>query len=223
MQLIKALLFDADGPLYKRGSEVTKQKVALLQKYGYTGDYHLFEQAYDKEKFRAYDRTESAEAMFVNIMATLGGQLDPEQSNVFTAAFNKIQSQLKPSPQAQATLQWLHEHHYKVCVLTDSFYPAQEKWLWFQVLQMSQYIDEIVSSYDVRTLKDSREAYAACLDRLAVSADEALFVGHQQYEMDGAKRAGITSVCIRPIAIPSTTHGDYDIQSLSELETLLSS
>lgn len=86
---------------------------------------------------------------------------------------------------------------------------------------MDAYIDEIISSFDIKYLKDTPEAYSACLSRLNVAAREALFVGHQQYEMDGAKMASILSVCLKSIAIPADTTGDYTIDSLAELQPIL--
>jgi FMN phosphatase YigB (HAD superfamily) len=59
---------------------------------------------------------------------------------------------------------------------------------------MDTYIDQIVSSYDIKALKSTKAAYEECLKLLEVPASQTLFVGHQQYEMDGAKQADIISV-----------------------------
>jgi FMN phosphatase YigB (HAD superfamily) len=219
--MIKALIFDADGPLYHRGSEVKSQKVALLREFGYEGDFQDFEAAYDKEKFKGYVQAETAQEMFANILASLGLKSSAIQAATFTEEFNAIQRLITASPEAKVTLRLLRQSGYKICVLTDSFYPADEKWAWFQELGMDDYIDDIVSSYDIKALKDTKEAYDVCLNLLKEDAGRTLFVGHQQYEMDGAKKAGITSVALLPIAIPKDIHADYVLRSLSELESLL--
>jgi HAD superfamily hydrolase (TIGR01509 family) len=220
---VKAFIFDADGPLYQRGSANKSQKIELLKKYGFTADYTRFDTAYNDEKFKAYVQTESAAVMFVNVFQTLGIKLDSEQSELFTKEFNTIQARVDPSPSALETLAWLHENRYKVCILTDSFFSAAEKWPWFKQLGMDAYIDEIISSFDIKRPKDTPEAYQVCLSRLGVSAHEAVFVGHQQYEMVGAKKVGITSICLKPIAIPANTVGDYTINSLTEIKSVLAS
>jgi FMN phosphatase YigB (HAD superfamily) len=85
---------------------------------------------------------------------------------------------------------------------------------------MDVYLDDIISSHDIRKLKDTPEAYQACLDRLKINADEALFVGHQEYEMTGARAAHVSSVAVMPIATPNI-NADYKINTLSELPGLL--
>jgi FMN phosphatase YigB (HAD superfamily) len=219
--MIKALIFDADGPLYQRGAHVSELKTALLHKYGYSGDYSAFEKAYDIEKFRGYDRTETAEEMFSNILTSLGISIDTVQADSFTQEFNAIQSQIEASPYALKTLEWLHENEYKTCVLTDSFYPGEEKWSWFHSLGMDSYIEEIVSSFDIRQLKSAKEAYEACLKTLDTTTEQTVFVGHQQYEMDGAKKASIVSIALTSIAIPKDTQGDYNLDTLEKLPELL--
>ncbi len=210
--MIKAIIFDADGPLYQRSETVTKLKIELLKKYGYESDYRTFDAAYNKERFKAYDQTETANAMFANIMLQVGTRLSEEQAQTFTEEFNAIQSQVEASPFAIDTLHALHTHGIKICILTDSFYPGNEKWGWFKKLGMDTYIDEIVSSYDIKHLKDTEEAYEACLRLLKVSADQTVFVGHQQYEMNGAKKANIPSIALKTILIPETTKVTTSLQ-----------
>ncbi len=89
--MIRTLIFDADGPLYQRGATVTQSKIDLLRQFGYQGDHGAFEGAYDKEKFRAYDRSESEAVMFSKIMAQLGVSMDEVQAKAFTSQFNEIQ------------------------------------------------------------------------------------------------------------------------------------
>jgi len=81
-------------------------------------------------------------------------------------------------------------------------------------------IDYTVSSCDIRTLKDTPEAYKDCLQLLQTTEDETIFVGHQQYEMDGAKAARVQSVAILRIAM-SNIQADYTINALSKLPDLL--
>ncbi len=46
-------------------------------------------------------------------------------------------------------------------------------------------------------------------------------LGTSNMEMDGAKEANIVSVALLSIAIPKTTRGDYNLDSLKELPDLL--
>jgi FMN phosphatase YigB (HAD superfamily) len=219
--VITTLIFDADGPLYHRGGKVKAQKLALLRDYGYEGEIDAFERLYDKEKFKGYVRGETPDEMFAVILAGLGLKPSAEEVAVFRGKFNLIQRQIMASPDAKETLNVLNDSGYKICVLTDSFYPAAEKWAWFNELGMDEYIDEIVSSYDIRTLKDSKAAYELCLSRLEAKSTQAVFIGHQQYEMNGAAQARIISVALLPIAIPKDITANHRIDSLSQLPSLL--
>lgn len=218
--MIKLVIFDADGPLYHRGQSVSELKAQLLSKYDCGGKLSKFEEIYEKEKFTGYSGSVSPSAMFQNILAKLGASLDDEQSLRFAEEFDYIQSQIVAQPNAVQVLTQLHQSGYKTCVLTDSFYPASEKWVWFETLGIATNLDHIVSSCDIKHLKDTPEAYGACLDHFGVSATEAVFVGHQEYEMAGARSAHIASIAVIPIA-PPEIHSDFKVQSLTELPELL--
>src|SRR5262249_10336223 len=138
----------------------------------------------------------------------------------FTDELKKLHEQVSARQDALPALQELKQSGYKICVLTDSYYPAIDKWRWFKAIGLSDYLDEIVSSYDIRVVKDSPKDYPDCLKVLGVSAGEAIFVGHQPYEMAGAKAAHIRSVAELPIA-PESIKSDYSVGSLTELPELL--
>jgi len=235
--MIKALIFDADGPLYYRKPEVLEQQLTLLNKYGYPekltsrhtvhlnkyghlGDLKQFDAAYDKEKFRAYVRSESVPAMVRHVLHSLDLDLSEADLQRFAAEFKRLHTEITPTHDAVSTLKELRAQGFKSCVLTDSFYSSDEKWQWFNAIGLGDVLDYMVSSYDIRTLKDTPEAYRDCLKLLQTAEDETIFIGHQQYEMDGARKANIKSVAILPIATPNIK-ADYTINGLSELPALL--
>ncbi len=235
--MIKAIIFDADGPLYYRSPEVLERQLALLNKYGYPnnltnhhvahlnkyghlGNLNGFNAAYDQEKFKAYVRSESVPVMIHHILHSLDIKLSDLDLQKFAKEFKKLHADITPTRDAIPTLKLLRSQGFKTCVLTDSFYSTEEKWQWFKAAGLDTVLDYMVSSYDIRRLKDAREAYEDCLQLLRTTQDEAIFVGHQQYEMDGAKAANVKAVAILPIATPNIT-ADYTINSLSELPDLL--
>lgn len=237
MIMIKAIIFDADGPLYYRSPEVLEGQLALLNRYGYPeklthqhlsrlnkyghlGDLKEFNAAYDKEKYRAYVRAESVPVMIRHILDSLGMELSTVDLQNFAKEFKELHTEITPTHDAIPTLKSLKSRGLKTCVLTDSFYSTEEKWHWFKAIGLDEVLDYMVSSYDIRILKNTPEAYQNCLELLRVAEDEVIFVGHQQYEMDGAKAAHIKSVAILPIATPNIT-ANYTINTLAELPDLL--
>jgi len=221
MNQIKAIIFDADGPLYQRTSDNTQANIALPQDFGFEGEYSSFVEAYNKEIHQVYDRSESVVTLFQHVFAQLGIRTDDTGVESFIGRFYKIRAQISPSPHAIDTLRWFHENGYKICVLTDHYLSSEGLRDWFEKLSESAYIDDIVSSFDTKHLKGSPEAYQECLLKLSFTPSEVVFVGHQQYEMDGAKKAGVTSICLASIAIPVGTNGDHTINSLGELPSLI--
>ena len=61
-------------------------------------------------------------------------------------------------------------------------------------LDIERYFDAVVASIDIGHVKPEPEAFAAALARLDVAAKDALFVGHNVDELEGAKRCGLTTV-----------------------------
>jgi FMN phosphatase YigB (HAD superfamily) len=218
--MIKAVIFDADGPLYQHATDTSSQEQELLHSYGFKGALADFKQAYEKEKWKGYTAEETVPAMFRTILSSAGMEVSIEEAQAFANDFDALHKRVVATPGALSTLQVIKSNGYRTCVLTDSFYAAEAKWPWFEQIGLKPYLDDMVSSFDIQKLKAAPEAYQACLDKLGVTAEEAIFVGHQQYEMDGAKAASIKSVAILPIATPGIK-ADWTIDTLSELPGLL--
>lgn len=218
--MIRAIIFDADGPLYQHTGNATEQEEELLRRYGFHGKPEDFKTCYEKEKWKGYVAEETVPEMFQKMLAVIGVDVSLEQANEFAEAFDVIHKQVSATQDAVATLKQLKNESYLTCILTDSFYSAEAKWPWFEQMGLKPYLDDMVSSLDIEKLKATPEAYQACLDKLGVSADESIFVGHQQYEMDGAKAAHVESVAILPIATPNI-QADFTINALAELPALL--
>lgn len=219
--MIKGVIFDADGPLYFRGPEVAKAKAELLAHYGIPAQLEQFEAAYDAEKFAAYTGSISPAQLFTRVFRHLDASLDEEIAGEFARDFDQIQDQVTARPDAAVTLQRLREVGLTTCVLTDSCYSSEVKWPWFERMGLAEHLNGLVSSHDTHLLKSDPAAFTPALKILGASHDEALFVGHQQYELDGAKAAHIRAVAVRPIA-PSGVEADEIIERLPEVLDLIS-
>ena len=118
------------------------------------------------------------------------------------------------------TLKKLKVNKIKISILTDTIFSKKEKMSWFKNLGMEKYIDLIVTSNEINKTKDKRESYEECLKRMKLKNNEVVFVGHKQYEMDGAKKANVTSIAIKPIS-DKNIKSDYSIKSIKELLRLI--
>lgn len=219
--MIKAVIFDADGPLYFRSKNNYDEKLALINKFGNLSDIDAFNNKFDTEKYVAFVGDESIDDMFSNILASVNIRLDNDDLEAFVNSFDHIQSDISIAPNAKSVLKQVKQKGYNTCVLTDSYYSSDQKWPWFEKLGIRELIDEMVSSIDIQKLKSTVDAYKACMKLLDAKPNEVVFVGHQQYEMDGAKQAGVASIALANIVPTDTINADYIIESIADLPSLL--
>ena len=66
----------------------------------------------------------------------------------------------------------------------------------FKKIKLDEFIDCISCSSETGFTKDDKDSFLLAAKKLGLLPSEILFVGHQKYEMDGARSAGIRSVSI---------------------------
>ena len=92
------------------------------------------------------------------------------------------------------TLHELKRRGFKLGIVTNTFNPPSEKMLWFKSVGIDQVWDSYADSCELGIVKPAPEIYMAALDPLNINPQEAIFVGHAQNELDGAKAIGMTTV-----------------------------
>ncbi len=112
------------------------------------------------------------------------------------------------------TLARLKERGLKLAVLSDTESPEARVRQRLAELDIERHFDAVVTSIDIGHAKPDPEAFAAVLDRLGVAAEETVFVGHDQDELTGASRHGLTTVAYK--GDPGVT-ADHTIECFSEL------
>jgi HAD superfamily hydrolase (TIGR01509 family) len=92
------------------------------------------------------------------------------------------------------TLARLKEAGLRLAVLSDTESREPRVRQRLARLGIESCFDAVVTSVDIGHVKPSPAAYAAALARLHVTAAEALFVGHDQAELDGTRDCGLATV-----------------------------
>ncbi len=92
------------------------------------------------------------------------------------------------------TLAGLKKRGLKLAVLSDteSREPGVRRRL--TELDVAHHFDAVVTSRDIGHVKPQPQAFEATLLRLGTTAAETLFVGHDEDELQGAMRVGLTAV-----------------------------
>ena len=92
------------------------------------------------------------------------------------------------------TLHELKRRGFKLGIVTNTFNPPSEKMVWFKSVGIDQVWDSYADSCELGIVKPAPEIYMAALDPLNIKPQDAIFVGHAQKELDGAKAIGMTTV-----------------------------
>lgn len=93
-----------------------------------------------------------------------------------------------------ATLKKLKALGYLLGIITDTAMPVHVKLDWFESGGFGQVWDSIISSADIGVQKPNPLIYQAALTQLGVSASQAIFVGHDCAELDGAHALGMFTI-----------------------------
>ncbi len=112
------------------------------------------------------------------------------------------------------TLGALKQHGIKLAVLSDTESRESKVRSRLADLGIEQYFDAVITSNDIGHAKPEPESYQAALDALEVSADQTIFVGHDEDELRGAMRCGLCTVAFNGnVGIPC----DHNFGQFGEL------
>lgn len=113
------------------------------------------------------------------------------------------------------TLHELKRQGFKLGIVTNTFNPPKEKNVWFKTIGIDGIWDSYADSCELGVVKPDPAIYQAALRPLGVEPQNAIFVGHAQYEIDGAKALGLTTVRFNPDK--DCTESDYLIAEFRDL------
>ncbi len=117
----------------------------------------------------------------------------------------------------QETLCTLKQKGYLLAIVTDTANPIHAKLKWFQRGGFGHVWDSIISSRELGMRKPDLRIYAAALEQLGVTPDQAAFVGHRAEELDGARSAGLHTIAFN---YDRDAQADYYIERFPALLTV---
>ena len=125
---------------------------------------------------------------------------------------------LVPYPHVYMTLMELTKMHIKLAVVSDA--PAKEAWLRLCYLNLHHIFDVVVTFDDTGERKPNPGPFKKALDRLRVSAAEALMVGDwAERDVVGAAQVGMKTIFAKYGDTFGTlvSNADYDVDDVSEV------
>jgi putative hydrolase of the HAD superfamily len=188
---IKAFLFDAGDILYHRPKSGHHLR-SFLNEIGLVD----IEIPIDKKKQlrdQAYKGLISQNQQREEIMFYLG-ITDPQLVQRGCQALEDDDNNVIFFPGVQETLRTLKQNGFLLGIITDTANPISVKLRWFENGGFADVWDSIVSSHEIGIEKPDPKIYQAALDHLGLKPHQAVFVGHNPIELDGANKIGMTTV-----------------------------
>lgn len=213
--MVKAVFFDANGVIYYR-QENNHYLNEFLQKH------HL---AKPPEELLAAETNAlqdaslrglvSQEVLWDAILRTGGVNeiLWPEGRE----AIHRDHGNITLFPGVIQTLSTLKAQEFKVGIVTDAAVSKKTKLNWFHEQGLDIPWDAYANSMDLLTRKPDARMYQAALEEAGVTAKEAVFVGHDARELNGARQAGLVTVAVN---YDLGAEADYYIGSFEDLLNL---
>jgi putative hydrolase of the HAD superfamily len=208
---IRALIFDAGDILYhrpNRGREFRK----FLTEHG-LATREIPPAARHALKLQAY-RGSITQDQFRAALVDLYGITDPiwieQGKRALEADDNNIQV-IKGVPE---TLKELKRQGYLLGIITDTANPLHIKLSWFEQGGFGHVWDSIISSQELGVQKPHPAIYTAALQQLCLDASQAVFVGHNIDELDGAHTVGMQTVAFN---YDEGARADFYIKKFADL------
>ena len=212
--MIKLIIFDAGGILYKGSAQIVNQAVRrFLKKHG-VYDLKKSDKIWSKiEKLVSVGKISAREA---HERWLEGVGLSKDLADEWAEVDKKeIWKKFRRTPGINRLLRKLKKE-YILVILSDTIDSKQEKIEKMEILGINYEIfDEIFTSHDLGVYKPNRKAFWTVLKKFNVKPKEALFISDACDELKGAKKMGLVTIGFK------CDYGDYNIKKLDEINKIL--
>lgn len=210
---MKGMFFDASGVLYHQPHR-NQAICAFLERHGLPiPDVKQVKRLTKDATSRAGVGALNREAYF-DILLAAWGVTDPSLRAEGHAALAANRTNFVLYPGVVEVLQTLRARSFKLGVVTDTLMTTEEILGRFAQQGLDIVWDAFANSMDVQAKKPDPRMYLFALAQSGVAARDAVFVGHDQEELDGAKALGLTTVAVlhkKPV------QGDFVIDRIAGL------
>jgi len=212
----RALALDGHGVVYYRNREVPEAVVDALHRIGRLAVSRETALArYLALQDKVFSRELEYREMLQEFVREVGWD-SPSAPMELHRFIQEFSADIVIDPDLVPTLKTLRRRGIKVGMLTNSIHPAATKISWLRERGVAELFDLIYSSVEAGAKKPSPEIFRSFARTLSVPPEEVVFVGHDPAEVQGAKRAGLRTVCLRC----RCAEADHTIDRLRQLVSL---
>lgn len=188
---MKAVFFDANGVIYIR-RERDRYFNEFLEKHRLRRPQKAL-----AEVERLHDtalRGEVSQDDYWTAILHACGTNDPATMEAGKAALEQDHGNIVIFPKVKETLVELKCRGFLIGIVTDAAVSKATKLAWFREHGLDVEWDAYANSMDLKTRKPDIRMFQAALEEAGVAASEAVFVGHDARELNGARNAGLQTI-----------------------------
>jgi HAD superfamily hydrolase (TIGR01549 family) len=208
---VRALLFDAGDILYYRPNRGKNLRFFLKERG--IADKAIPAATRNALKRQAYHGL-ITQNQYRELILRLYGLTDPVQIEFGKYSMDEDDNDILFFKGVPETLKKLKENGYMLGIITDTAMPTYVKLSWFAQGGFGHVWDSIISSKDLGLQKPDPKMYQAALQQLGLTVDQAVFVGHNPEELDGARALGMKTIAFN---YEKSTQADYYIEKFEDL------
>jgi len=197
MQIARALALDGNGVVYHRNREVSEAVVQALRDMG---KLKVSPEAALKRYLSLQECAFTGEISYRDMLCRFAKEVgweEPEAPEEIHRLVQRFSADVVIDPDLVKVLSELRARGVKIAMLTNSIHSAETKRDWLRKQGVDMLFDLIYSSVEVGYKKPAPEIFSAFARAVQLSPEEVVFVGHDPIEVQGAKRAGMITVCLR--------------------------
>jgi len=208
---IRALLFDAGDILYFRPNQRARFKV-FLRDLSLSPDM-VSDEELNALKEQAY-RGRINENQYHEALLHLYGITQPELIDRGRQILVEENNNISFFEGVRETLTTLKSRAFKLGIITDTAASVHTKLKWFEIGGFGHVWDTIISSKEINVQKPDPMIYHAALQQLGLRPDQAVFIGHDAKELDGARAVGMKTIAFN---YEKTAQADFYIEKFADL------
>lgn len=215
--MIKAIFFDAAGILYTRGGTTEEFAIDLLIKKGYTPEVST--ELMEKQLALRSQANEGiiSHEVYWDQYLSMRKVNNPELRKEYTTEIVNYSNAIQPIPGAKEALAQLKQKGFPMGIITDTMYPLEWKMRRLEKAGVAEFIDIVACSTDLGAHKPDPAVYTYAIQQARLTPAETAFVGHLGVELEGAHKAGMTTIAINH---DEGANADFYCNSLLDLPAL---
>lgn len=193
---IKGIFFDAADIFYKRPMQTEQYALKLLRQYGYSTELSEADRQVVKQTAVRATEGQITPDEYWNQVFLLRGVSDPGERARLIEQIDQYSDDVIAIPGGKEALAEFKRRGFILGIVTDTMHPIERKMMWLEIVGVAKFIDVVACSSKLGAHKPEPAMYLNAVQQAGLAISESAFVGHDAGELEGARRAGLTTVAV---------------------------